>query len=172
MKGATMDIKEIENNNPDERTLKVVKFCVINSGRSSFYADLLSKFERYGSLTIRQIEAVERSMANDQVRVSAPSDPVTVTGMYETPEGIYRVKQSRETGNLYAMRFIPTASTKSERFEYERGSIQRLSASDRMTVERATALGVEMSMCCVCGADLTDAKSVARGIGPVCAKRV
>lgn len=157
---------------PDERTQAVLKYCEIHAHRSSFYADLLKKFERYGELTIRQIEAVERSIAKDGERLTKPADPVTEVGMYENADGIFRVRESRNSGRLYAMRFIPTASTKSERFEFERGGIYRLSASDRMTVERARALGVEMSMCCVCGADLTDAKSVAKGIGPVCEKRV
>jgi len=157
---------------PDQRTQAVLKYCEIHAHRSTFYADLLAKFERYGELTIRQIEAVERSIAKDGERRTAPANPVTEVGMYENEEGIFRVRESRGSGRLYAMRFIPTAQTKSERFEYERGGIYRLSASDRMTVERARALGVEMSMCCVCGADLTDAKSVAKGIGPVCEKRV
>ena len=158
-------------NTPDERTQTVLKYCEVHAHRSSFYADLLRKFERYGELTVRQLEAVERSIVRDGERVTTPANPVTEVGMYENADGIFRVKESR-SGRLYAMRFIPTATTKSERFEYESGAVHRISASDRRTVERARALGVEMSMCCVCGADLTDAKSVAKGIGPVCEKRV
>jgi len=157
---------------PDQRTQAVLKYCEIHAHRSTFYADLLAKFERYGELTIRQIEAVERSIAKDGERRTAPENPVTEVGMYENDEGIFRVKANRDNGYLYAMKFVPTATMKKDRFVYERGSIHRLSATDRMTVERARALGVEMSMCCVCGADLTDAKSVAKGIGPVCEKRV
>ncbi|NBO54619.1 MAG: hypothetical protein EBU84_08495 [Actinobacteria bacterium] len=157
---------------PDARTQAVLTYCNIHAHRSKFYADLLAKFTVYGELTIRQLEAVERSMAQDAKRLTAPVDPVTETGMYENDEGIFRVKRSRENDNLYAMRFYPTANTKSERFVYEKGAVHKLRASDRMTVERARELGAEMSVCCVCGADLTDAKSVAKGIGPVCEKKV
>ena len=157
---------------PDERTQAVLSYCSVHAHRSTFYADLLSKFARFGELTVRQLEAVERSIGQDAERQNAPSDPVTEVGMYENAEGIFRVKKSRESGNLYAMRFDPNGATKSDRFTYERGGVRKLSASDRMTVERARTLVVEMSMCCVCGADLTDAKSVAKGIGPVCEKRV
>jgi len=157
---------------PDARTQAVLTYCAIHASRSKFYADLLAKFARFGELTVRQLEAVERSMWQEAERLTAPANPVVESGMYENDEGIFRVKCSRETGNLYAMRFYPTANTKSERFVYEKGAVHKLRASDRMTVERARELGAEMSICCVCGADLTDAKSVAKGIGPVCEKKV
>ncbi len=157
---------------PDERTQAVLNYCERNKVRSGFFADLLAKFARFGNLTIPQIEAVERAMRKDAERTTTVSSPANETGMYENEEGIFRVKQSRETGHLYAMKFDPTGATKSERFVYERGAIHRLSAEHRMTVERACELGVSMSICCVCGADLTDAKSVAKGIGPVCEKKV
>lgn len=92
---------------------------------------------------------------------------VTSVGMYQTAEGdIYRVKQSRESGNLYAMRLSSHGG-----FEYESGAMRKLSSADRMTLEAATAYGVATGLCCVCGIMLTDPASVARGIGPICAKR-
>ena len=57
-------------------------------------------------------------------------------------------------------------------FEYDKGAIYKLTAGDRMTLEQAKLFGVETGLCCVCGILLTDPKSVANGIGPVCAKRV
>lgn len=95
-------------------------------------------------------------------------------GMYRTPDGtIYRVQESRESGRLYAKRMEWDMLTESKpRFEYDRGAIYSLTSADRMSVEDARAWGVETGVCCVCGAFLTDAKSVARGIGPVCEGRV
>ena len=94
-------------------------------------------------------------------------NPVVEQGMYQVAGSIYRVQASRETGNLYAKR-LNTAGG----FDYEQGAIRKLSADDKMTLEQAKAFGVETGLCCVCGAFLTDSKSVAQGIGPVCAKRV
>lgn len=95
-------------------------------------------------------------------------------GMYRTSEGtIYRVHKSRETGNLYAKRMEWDMLTESKpRFEYDRGAIYSLTSADRMTLEEACAWGVETGICCVCGAFLTDAKSVARGVGRVCGGKV
>ena len=39
-----------------------------------------------------------------------------------------------------------------------------------MTAEEAADIGRQLKTCCVCGATLT--KSAAKGIGPVCAKKV
>jgi hypothetical protein len=94
---------------------------------------------------------------------------VTEPGVYKTPQSIiYRVQISRQSGNLYAKRLdIDTC-----KFEFEAGAIRMLRPEWKMTLAEAKAFGVETGICCVCGAFLTDPRSVAEGIGPVCARRV
>lgn len=151
---------------------RAVAYLEANYQRSAFLSSLLDYFRRFGILTEKQLSAVLRNMESDKTEKRSNGNPVTEIGMYRNAEGVFRVKQSKDTGNLYAMRFIPEAQSKADRFAYERGAVHRLSATDRMTVEQATELGALYGMCCVCGADLTDEKSVKAGIGPVCAKRV
>lgn len=91
-------------------------------------------------------------------------------GMYQIDGTMYRVQKSRETGRLYAKRLDTDGAT--ARFTYDPGAIYRLNPEQRMTREQAEQFGVETGICCVCAATLTDPKSIARGIGPVCAKRV
>ena len=94
-------------------------------------------------------------------------------GMYRTSDGsIYRVHESRETGHRYAKHMEYDLFSDKPRFVYAKGSIAKLSESDRMTLAEAKAWGMETGFCCVCGAFLTDEKSVANGIGPVCIKNV
>jgi hypothetical protein len=139
---------------------------------NEFYRSLFEQFERRGSLSEKQILAVLRGIERDRERASAPtSEPVTEAGMYKNERGVYRVKEGN-TGNLYAKKFYPEGRTKSERFIYERGAIFSLSPEHRMTVAEVVEIGAEFGMCCVCGRELTDAKSVERGIGPVCIKRI
>jgi hypothetical protein len=118
-----------------------------------------------------QVEYGALTMASASELIGAllkPRVAVTEQGMYQLPNGaIYRVQKSRESGNLYAKRLAESGG-----FEYEQGAITRLSPADRMTLEQAKAFGVETGLCCVCGAFLTDPKSVSRGIGPVCSSRV
>lgn len=87
-------------------------------------------------------------------------------GMYHFEGEIYRLKESRETGRLYAKRL-----TIDHKFEYAPGIAFRLTSDDKMTLEQAKAYGVETGICCVCGAFLTDERSVREGIGPICASK-
>ena len=94
---------------------------------------------------------------------------ITELGVYKTPDNIiYRVHKSRETGNLYAKMF----DIEEMKFIYSAGAMRLLRPEWKMTLEDAKRFGMETGICCVCGAYLTDARSVAEGIGPVCAGRV
>ena len=93
---------------------------------------------------------------------------VLTEGMYQTADGvIYRVQKSRQSGHPYAKRLNALQNT----FEFEGGAIRKLRLADKMTLEDAKAFGVATGVCCVCAAFLTDEKSVAAGIGPICAKK-
>lgn len=156
---------------PLTREERIVAWLRDNAGANNFLRSVLFNYDRFGRLSDKQMDAVERNMARP-VRQANPN-PVTEVGMYRDADGVvFRVKRSRESGNLYAMRFHPEAQVRSERFTYERGGIYRLTADQRMTVEQAQELGVQFGICCVCGAELTVTENVQRGIGPVCARRV
>lgn len=89
-------------------------------------------------------------------------------GVYRTFEGeIYRVRKSRQSGNSYAKKFDIEAME----FIYSPGAMRFLTEEMKMSLEDVKRFGMETGICCVCGAYLTDEKSVAEGIGPVCAKR-
>lgn len=90
-------------------------------------------------------------------------------GMYAKDGRFYRVLRSRE-GRLYAKELIETDGR--PEFVYARGAIFELTPEDRMTLEQAAEYGQIHGWCCVCGKHLTNPKSVAAGIGPVCAKNV
>lgn len=54
---------------------------------------------------------------------------------------------------------------------YAGGMIRKLNSSHRMTLEQAKEYGALYGVCCRCAAPLTDEKSIAAGIGPVCATK-
>lgn len=95
---------------------------------------------------------------------------VDAEGVYRRGNIIYRVKRSRQTGNLYAMTLNMDSTEKI--FRYEKGAIYQISQSDRLTLAQAKDIGHSYGFCVVCGRLLTDERSVRQGIGPVCAKRV
>lgn len=117
---------------------------------------------------IDHLLASPKAMSSVSVKISE-----LALGMYRTQDGtIYRVHESRESGRHYAKRMEYDLFSDKPRFVYEKGAIAKLSDDDRMTLAEAKAWGMETGFCCVCGAFLTDEKSVANGIGPVCAKNV
>lgn len=145
----------------------------------SFLNSLVSEREfseviEFATLTSKQAsEFINRLLASPK-RVATPSTTPRPSvselrvGMYRTEDGaIYRIHESRETGRLYAKHLDLIAM----KFEYASGAIYRLTPADRMTLDEAKAFGVETGVCCVCGAFLTDERSVANGIGPVCERK-
>lgn len=153
------------------RTERAGAWLTVHAGTNPFLQSLLRQFERYGTLSERQLEAVERNIERGSRPVNP--NPVTEIGVYVDADGaIFRVKRSRQNGALYAMRFFPQAHTRASRFVYARGAIARLTADQRITLEKAQEIGIQFGICCVCGATLTAEQSVASGIGPVCASRI
>lgn len=120
------------------------------------------------------LDKARASSAIDSLRVAPKATAPKVElaeGVYRKDGVIFRVHRSRESGNLYAKRLEFDLFGSKPRFVYSKGAITALAPDHKMSREDAKAFGVETGICCVCGAFLTDDKSVAEGIGPVCAKR-
>jgi hypothetical protein len=122
------------------------------------------------ALTVREAsELIEFLLALPRASRVSFSVAELEVGMYRLDNGdIYRVQRSRESGRLYAKKL----DWANNRFEFASGAMRLITADDRMSLADAKAWGVETGVCCVCGAFLTDARSVSAGIGPVCAGRV
>lgn len=104
---------------------------------------------------------------------------VTEEGLYRLPGdgplggGVFRVRRSERSGRLYAETLTPHAKEGGgARFVYDPAAVYVLEPAHRMSVEEAAEIGRKLHTCMQCGEHLTDPKSVARGIGPVCAKKV
>lgn len=87
-------------------------------------------------------------------------------GIYLTERGVYKVQAGKQNpANRYAK------IHDGHKFQYVSGAIYQLNHSDKLTLSQARAIGKAIGSCVKCGAELTDQKSVERGIGPVCEKR-
>lgn len=98
------------------------------------------------------------------------------SGMYKVGDTIYKVyKAVHGSGKMCAKELVVIEFEDAEAdvaFEY-RGLAERfVTATDRMSLEDAKKFGAIYGVCCVCATTLTDEKSIAEGIGPVCGKRV
>jgi hypothetical protein len=104
--------------------------------------------------------------------------PVAEEGIYERADVVYKVQKSA-AGRFYAKVLVANGARRLTEmgeivkgsFEYEAGAVNEIGAEDKVSLERAKELGHLTSICIVSGTPLEDAKSVAAGIGPVCAKK-
>lgn len=99
-----------------------------------------------------------------------PTEPGVLPpeGIHYVDGVIYKVKPSR-SGWAYAKRL----DLDPRGWQYvAREPFHLLSADTLITPEQAYEFATAYGVCANCGKDLTDPKSVERGVGPVCAKRL
>lgn len=90
-------------------------------------------------------------------------------GFYRRDDVIYKIQRAvHGSGHLYAKR-LDVVDGKGE-WSYAPGVIRQL--TERLTLAEAEAFGKLYGICAICGRQLTDESSIARGIGPVCANKV
>lgn len=140
---------------------------------SEFAQSLAAAWRKYGTLTPKQRAAAESMRTKCEARAAqqtpkVAANPVTEPGMYVHPDGrIVRVQASRgDCTRLYGKVLVD------DQFEYAPSIVRDLTADMRMTSTEAALYGRRTGRCCVCAAELTDPKSVERGIGPICAGRL
>ncbi len=128
----------------------------------------------YGGTASQLIDAL-KAMPRPQVERPAPAD--LEAGMYRVGQEIYRVKISG-AGRPYANALMTenilngNYADAAVWFEYAPGAIYRIKPEHRMTVEQCAEFGLLYGTCCVCARTLTNPKSIAKGIGPICEKKV
>jgi len=152
----------------------------------NFIASLLDKPQieeidriRYNAEMGRDITKSRASTVIGELKAIIAATPVAQSstseaaaeGVYDLNGTFYAVRTSRnDNTRRYAYEAIITDS--SVTFEYSKGTVYRLAEARRLDLAEIEALSLQFSRCFVCGRVLKAKDSKARGIGPVCAKRV
>jgi len=137
----------------------------------SYYVKLMTErgYATVSAEKVAQFTSKEISTQINQLlktpRVLVSSKPILEDGIYIKDGVVYKV-QTSGSDRKYA-KVLQNGGG----FSYVAGAISSLTAQHKITLEQAKAYGIQFGVCCVCGALLTDAKSVDAGIGPVCAKK-
>ncbi len=159
-----------------------------------FAASLLAGLKKWGSLTEKQWAVLERMMTKDRVeaeqekQAESRKDGLDIsnlpTGMYAVPNGETRLKvrvsRPRKDSRWYGTIFVDDGAAYGNRTSYGRQSPGKLyvgKIEDALLAimedphAAMVAYGRLTGHCGACGRLLEDEESVARGIGPVCAKK-
>lgn len=137
---------------------------------SGFAKDLAASYTKWGGFTPKQHAAAVRmrekitARGQQQAPKAAPPEP----GFYRLGEQFFRVQMNRQKTSRYAKVYD---QDRRDWVYVGREPFRHLTPETHMTLEEAMEWGHQWGRCLVCNAELTDPKSVARGIGPVCAKR-
>lgn len=126
-----------------------------------------------GSMTVHALEvAIARLESYPVMRANATRsvERASVPGLYRKDGHLYQVVFNKNKTHLYAkMVTFPPADSQSKRpsLAYAPGVLARLTVEDLVPIEEAQAITRKTGWCWY-GHFLTDPKSIARGMGPVC----
>lgn len=116
---------------------------------------------------------IDSLLARPTAKGATPQGPKVefVPGaVYNFDGDIYRIKQG-QSGHVYAMKLVLDLFSQKGSWTFAKGALKFLAKAQPLTLEEAKAYGATTGFCCVCGRLLTNEKSVADGIGPICASK-
>ncbi len=185
----------------DEQYPAEYGWLVAKAPKSGFAASLLSGLKRYGSLTPKQLEAVQRIVREDAERAAAPKPAGVAIDVSKIATALQTARQHilypklRLAGFIFSLAGANSVNAgavyvKSDSDVYL-GKIVTADSGPRFFKSRdctpeveaqviaaaadpeaaAVAYGKAYGICACCGRTLTNPESIARGIGPICADR-
>lgn len=130
----------------------------------------------YGGTASQMIDALKDMPRPER---NAPEPVELEAGMYKVGQEIFKVKIS-QAGRPYAQILCHDSILNGNYadaavwFDYEPRLIQRygITPEHRMTLDQCAEFGLLFGTCCVCARTLTKPASIAKGIGPVCEKKI
>jgi hypothetical protein len=167
----------------------------LSRSESQFADSLRFGLRNYGALTARQLEAIQRQLQREAEQARNPAPVVDVSAIERAFEaarasglqrpklqlGVFTFKPSKPGGKNPGALYVTRGGTYLGKITggafhrsmacslEDQAAIVEAAASPASAAERHGRL---TGHCSVCARPLTDADSLARGIGPVCAGRL
>lgn len=155
---------------------------------NEFAGSLLEKGQRFGTLTDGQLNAVLRNLEEGK-QSDEPETQLDLSdlpaGRYAVPGGETRLKllvrKPGKRSKWYGWTFVSDDAAYGSRKTYGKqapdglykgGVVEQLQAIIADPMEASIAYGKLVGVCGVCNRRLEDEKSIAAGIGPVCAGKL
>lgn len=92
-------------------------------------------------------------------------------GFYICDGQIIKVQENQARTGVYAKLLVPSGTAKRGSWIYQPGLIDQLKGAKPATLKLMALYGQGTGTCGICGAELTNAESIERGIGPICASK-
>lgn len=114
----------------------------------------------------KAIDKVKTFLTDNPLRQAPVVEAAPTLGYYLRDGAMYRIVNNRAGTRQYAKVLVVDGNH--GRWEYAAGAMRLLTPAYALTPEQAAEFGHQNGICGICGAELTDPQSVARGVGPVC----
>lgn len=129
------------------------------------------KQSNYTPEQIARARELSDAAVDAKADAEADADETLLTGVYELDNVLYRVAPSRRRWNKGQLEASSISFYQGRPRYHRTARVSDVRARGRrVTVDEARKYGLESGWCLVCGLELTDPTSKARGIGPVCEK--
>lgn len=133
---------------------------------------LANVLQSKGVHSLEQLSRADVSAIINSLK-SAKEVPMQINevGAYLFDGVVYSVRQSNESRKWSVWTYDSNSQKFSRNDSATKDVLKKLQPTDRLTLELAIKYSAQVGLCVHCGRTLTVLKSVAGGIGPICAKR-
>ena len=156
---------------PTEKQLEYAKALVQKKeGGEVLLANVL---QQKGVQEINQLSKTDVSAIINGLRYAKEKPEVlkiTEVGAYLLDEVIYSIRYNTDQ-KKWSVWSYSDVNKKWIKDETKHDVLKKLEPSNRLTLQQAVKYSAQTGLCCHCGRTLTVLKSVAGGIGPICAEK-
>jgi hypothetical protein len=155
---------------PTEKQLQFAQSLVTSKeGGQSHLANVL---QSRGVHTIEQLSRADVSAIINLLK-SAKEAPMKIAdvGAYLLDGTIYSIRQASESKKWSVWTYSDEAKKYVRNDEVKKEVLKKVEPKDRLTLELAIKYSAQVGICVHCGRTLTLLKSVAGGMGAICAKK-
>jgi hypothetical protein len=158
---------------PTERQVQFAQSLVTSKeGGQGLLANVL---QSKGVHELAQLSRADVSAIINSLKTSKTKEVVikiSEVGAYLLDETIYSIRQGQESKKWQVWSYSDEAKKYQRNAkELETNVLNNVDETNRLTLSQAIKYSAQTGICCHCGRTLTVLKSVAGGIGPICAKR-
>lgn len=129
------------------------------------------RLQGFNVSSIEQMTKTQISILITELKSKEDTKPtITEVGAYLYEGVVYSIRKN-QYDKLIAWTYNAEQKKYERNYPATKNLLPKIQPSDRLTLELAIKYSAQTGICCHCGKTLTVLKSVAGGIGPICAKR-
>jgi len=158
---------------PTEKQVSYAKALV--TSKETGQELLTNVLQSRGVFSIEQLSRSDVSTIINSLKTAKTKEvPIKISdvGAYLVDETIFSIRKDKDSKYWQVWSY----NAEAEKYlrndkEVEKNVLETVEESNRLTLEQAVKYSAQTGLCCHCGRVLTVLKSVAGGIGPICAKK-